>query len=262
MSESWTKPRAFDFHCHVDLFPDPAATVAMCERERVLTVAVTTTPKAWPQNRRWTEARTYVHAAVGLHPELVGERHKEIGLLEEYIGESPLVGEIGLDGSPQHRKSWHLQTDAFVRAIKRAQHLGGRVLSIHSRRAADEVIRLLAEHTTPDRVLPILHWFSGSASAARRAVAQGCYFSINSRMLEHEAGLALVRSLPDERLLTETDAPFASRGDLPSTPSDALATARRLADAHGIASAHLHDTLSRNASDVLRFAGLMEKAGR
>ena len=52
----------------------------MYDRERVLTLAVTTNPKAWPQNRRWTAASSSVHAAVGLHPELVGERHGEIGL--------------------------------------------------------------------------------------------------------------------------------------------------------------------------------------
>jgi TatD DNase family protein len=95
------------------------------------------------------------------------------------------------DGRPQYRKSWDLQTDVFVRALKSAQRLGGRVVSVHSRRAANEVVKCIGEHTTTDRVLPILHWFSGSISAARRAVELGCYFSINRRTLEHEAGIAL-----------------------------------------------------------------------
>jgi TatD DNase family protein len=222
-------------------------------------LAVTTTPKAWPQNRRWTAASAYVHAAVGLHPELVAQRHHEIALLEEYIGESRLVGEIGLDGSPQHRKSWEAQTGVFLRALKRAQELGGRIVSIHSRRAADEVIKLLAVHTTPDRVLPILHWFSGSASAARNAASQGCYFSVNHRMLEHDAGLALVRSLPLDRLLTETDAPFTSQDERPSRPSDTLTTARQIAAVRGLDAAELHQVLSSNARHVLGFAGVRQE---
>jgi len=254
MSIQLSQFRGFDFHCHVDLHTNPADFIAAREQGQILTLAVTTTPKAWPQNREWASRSTYVHAAVGLHPELIGERHAEVALLEEYIGESRLVGEIGLDGSPQHRATWRTQQAVFARALKRAQSLGGRVLSIHSRRAADEVITSLGEHTTADRVLPILHWFSGSRSAAMKAVAQGCYFSINPGMLDHKAGLALVRGLPLERLLTETDAPFSFQGSQ-SSPSDIVANTQRLGAALAVEYSELHDTLSRNAVRVLRYAG-------
>ena len=220
--------------------------------ERVFTLAVTTTPKAWPQNRRWTADSTYVCPAVGLHPELAGQRYGEIGLLEEYIGESRFVGEIGLDGTPPHRKSWPQQLQVFTRAIRRAQQVGDRVLSIHSRRAEKEVVTALAEHTTPSRVVAILHWFSGSASAARTAIAQGCYFSINSRMLEHETGRSLVRGLPRERLLTETDAPFTSRADCVPEPADALKAAKDLAGALGIDDIEMNVILTENARSLLR----------
>ena len=78
----------------------------------------------------------YVTPAVGLHPELVGERYQECELLETYIMESNFVGEIGLDGSSQHRTSWKQQVDVFQRALRCSQRLGGRVISIHSRKAA------------------------------------------------------------------------------------------------------------------------------
>jgi TatD DNase family protein len=248
--------RGFDFHCHVDLYPDPAGMIAACAKERIVTLAVTTTPKAWPQNRRWAEASNFVHAAPGLHPELAGQRHREIDLLEEYMEDSRLVGEIGLDGSPQHRKSWPLQQDVFVRALACAQRLGGRVVSIHSRRAAGPVVKCLQEHTTPDRVLPVLHWFSGSIAEGRRAAELGCYFSLNHRTLEHETGLALVRSLPEDRLLTETDAPFTSVGDRKSEPADVIGTVKRLAAARDISGADMRRVLAANAQRVFAFAGL------
>lgn len=50
---------------------------------QIATLAVTTTPRAWSQNLRWTAQNRYVYAAVGLHPEVVGDRHAEITLLEE-----------------------------------------------------------------------------------------------------------------------------------------------------------------------------------
>lgn len=245
--------RGFDFHCHIDLYPDPAKVIAACEKKRIVTFAVTTTPKAWPQNRQWAEGSRYLYPAPGLHPELAGERHREIALLEEYMKESRLIGEIGLDGGPQYRKSRPAQEEVFARALTAAQRLGGRVVSIHSRRAANEVVTCLEEHTTPDRVLPILHWFSGSVSIAQKAASLGCYFSINHRTLEHETGLALVRSLPEDRLLTETDAPFTSVGDRESVPWDVIETAERLAAARDVPVVQMRRILGANARRVFAF---------
>jgi TatD DNase family protein len=248
--------RGIDFHCHIDLYPNPVSMIESCEAQRIVTLAVTTTPRAWPQNRQWTRESLYVHAAVGLHPEVVEERYHELPLLEEYIEESRLIGEIGLDGSPQHRKSWSRQREVFVQALTGTQHAGGRVVSIHSRRAAQEVLKCIEQHTTPDRVLPILHWFSGSIAEARRGASLGCYFSINDRSLEHEAGVALIRSLPEDRLLTETDAPFTTTGNRPSEPADVIRTVERLAAARGIAPLEMTRLLMTNARRVFAFAGL------
>ena len=149
------EPRGFDFHCHIDLYPDPVGMIAACEANRIFTLAVTTTPKAWPQNRKWTALSKYTRAAVGLHPELVGERYSEVSLLEEYIKETPLIGEVGLDGSPQHRESWENQKTVFARALSAADREGGRIITIYSRRAGNEVVACLEEKITQGRVLPI-----------------------------------------------------------------------------------------------------------
>jgi TatD DNase family protein len=251
-----SSPRGFDFHCHLDLYPDPAAMVASCAENKILTLAVTTTPKAWPQNRKWVAGSGYVHAAVGLHPELVAERYGELSLLEQCIKESALVGEVGLDGSPQHKRSWDKQTEVFGRALDAAQRFGGRVVSIHSRRAANEVVKLLNERITGDRVLPILHWFSGTVSAARKAAQIGCYFSINRRSLEQETGVALVRSLPADRVLTETDGPFTNTGSRKSVPADVIDSVHELARIRAISSEAMREIIYSNADRVLKFSGL------
>jgi len=174
---------------------------AACEEARIVTLAVTTTPKAWSQNRKWTAGKRYVHSALGLHPELVADRHGEVALLEQFMAETPFIGEIGLDGSAPHRASLQAQRSVFARVVREAERLGGRVLSIHSRRAAKEVVECLTTNSSVERMLPILHWFSDSAATARQAVRAGCYFPINHRMLESASGLTLVRAIPADRLL-------------------------------------------------------------
>jgi TatD DNase family protein len=161
----------YDFHCHVDLDKDPRAIIARCDAERVFTLAVTTTPKAFSTNADWARTSRYVFPAVGLHPELVGERFNELPLVLSLLSETPFIGEVGLDGSPQHKRSYENQKTAFRKILDGAQQLGGKVLTVHSRRAANDVVDLIEKHTRPDSVLCILHWYSGSATDMRRAAA-------------------------------------------------------------------------------------------
>lgn len=251
--------RGFDFHCHIDLHPDPPSLIASCEKERIAVLAVTTTPKAWSQNKLWTQHSDYVHAAAGLHPELVGERYREAGLLEELIGECRLIGEVGLDGSPQHRSSYEKQKDVFSRVLRKSQIHGGRVLTIHSRRAARDVCDLIEKHSEPDNVLCILHWFSGSLAESRRAAKAGCYFSVNAAMLKSDRGRALIQDIPSDRLLTETDSPFMSIDRRKSSPLDSI---NIFADLAGLLEEEVRETRQRvaaNAQHVFRFAGINQE---
>jgi TatD DNase family protein len=54
-----------DFHCHLDLYPNPEAAIVDCERAGVHTLTVTTTPKAWPRNHEWTSK---THFVIGCRP--------------------------------------------------------------------------------------------------------------------------------------------------------------------------------------------------
>ncbi|MGY4310890.1 Qat anti-phage system TatD family nuclease QatD [Bradyrhizobium sp. JR3.5] len=243
----------YDFHCHVDLDKDPRATIARCDAERVFTLAVTTTPKAFSTNVEWTRTSSYVFPAVGLHPELVGERFNELPLVLSLLSETAFIGEVGLDGSPKYKRSYENQKTAFCKILDGAQQLGGKVVTVHSRRAANDVVELIEKHTTPDRVLCILHWYAGSATAMRRAAAAGCYFSVNANMLDSDRSASLIGAMPSERILTETDAPFGLTDTRPSMPWDVLQTAGRLTSYGPGGDIPLHE----NAKHVLRFAGVV-----
>lgn len=65
-----------------------------------------------------------------------------------------------------------------------------------------------------------MHWFTGSKTDVRRAVDRGCYFSVNEGMLASATGMRVMREIPIDRVLTETDGPFLARGDAPIQPGD------------------------------------------
>jgi TatD DNase family protein len=245
--------QGFDFHCHLDLHSNPPEVIRQCASKGIAVVAVTTTPKAWQQNCKWAVGNPLIHVAAGLHPELVGERYAEVELLERLIGDSRFVGEVGLDCSPQY---YPQQLEVFGRVLDRCQQLGGRVLTIHSRRAARDVVSMIEDRGGKERLICIMHWFSGATSEARKASSAGCYFSINSAMLSNDRGRELVKSLPEERLLTETDAPFTAFANRKALPWDVLDTAEQLASLRGVTREAMKRLLFENASRVLGFGGV------
>jgi TatD DNase family protein len=235
-----------DFHCHLDLYPDFEELVRESERLGIFTLAVTTTPKAWARNNMLASSTKYVRAALGMHPQLVAERWREIDLWEKLLGETKYVGEVGLDAGPRYFSSIARQAEVFRRILRCCAQVGDKILSIHSVRSAPKVLDLLEEEVPKGRAKFVLHWFTGSAADAKRAAALGCYFSINSQMLSTDRGRALISSLPIEQLLTETDGPFTSEGDRPARPRDVRQTLTLLGAARGLSADQCADVVLRN----------------
>jgi TatD DNase family protein len=75
-------------------------------------------------------------------------------------------------------------------------------------------------------------------------------------MVANARGRALIRSLPHDRLLTETDSPFTSSAGRNSLPWDVMSTADRLSIELGIAGEVTAALLRKNGGHVLQFAGL------
>jgi TatD DNase family protein len=237
-----------DFHCHLDLFKDMDSAIRDADAAGIYTLSVTTTPKAWPRNYELTRQTRRVRAALGLHPQLVADRSAEMSLLEEYFPQARYIGEVGLDAGPRYYRSLDLQREVFTRILEKCAESEGKVLSVHSVRCAKIVLDLIESYLPRERGTVVLHWFTGSKSEARRAVDLGCYFSINATMMKNERGRDLVLSLPQERLLTETDAPFTQVDDRPAAPIDVKATVNSIANVLSLTP----DTLAQNVLANLR----------
>ena len=207
-----------DFHCHLDLYPDPKQMIRECDRRGLRVLSVTTTPSAWDGTSDLASDSKGVRTALGLHPQLVHERKHELELFEQLLPRTRYVGEIGLDGGPEFRRHYSDQLAVFERILELCSRDGGRLLSIHSRRAATAVLDGLAQ--SPNSGTPILHWFSGTGCELDRAVSQGCWFSVGPSMLLGKRGRGLVSRMPVDRVLTESDGPFARIGDAPALPWD------------------------------------------
>lgn len=240
-----------DFHCHLDLFPDHASAVERCERDGVFTLAVTTTPRAFTRNHELSSATRHVRAALGLHPQLVADFAHEIGLFEELLPRTRYVGEVGLDASPRFYKSFETQKEIFARVLSLCAAAGNKIVTTHSVRATKAVLDTIEQYMPPTRGRVVLHWFTGSLAEAKRAVDLGCYFSVNAEMLANEKRAAIIKALPLDRVLTETDGPFTQTDGRSTTPSDVWIAVEGLARLHQVLPTVISAAIMRNLKCLL-----------
>lgn len=216
-----------DFHAHLDLYPDPYEVVRDCSAQGIYVLSVTTTPSAWKGTSALAVPGSRVHTALGLHPQIAHQRRSELDLFDTYLPDTPYVGEIGLDATPEFKKHWADQFAVFDHILQACTRVGGRTMSIHSRRATSAVLDRL--EAFPNAGLPILHWFSGNRRDLERAISLKCWFSVGPVMLLATKSRDLVSYMPRERILTETDGPFAQVDGRSAMPWDAQRAVTQLA---------------------------------
>lgn len=211
--------RYVDAHCHLDLFPNYGQVAQEAVESETAVVTVTTTPRAWPQNAELARAFPNVIAALGLHPQLVASHSAEIALFDEYLREAHFVGEIGLDATRPFYSSFDLQRKVFQEVLEACARAGGKVLTIHSVRTAKIVLDMIVQSKILESdCIVILHWFTGPRREAERALELGCFFSINGAMLNRPELEQLLIEMPLDRVLTESDGPFARVHGILQTP--------------------------------------------
>lgn len=195
----------FDTHVHLDLYKDTDNIIAHINERKSYTIAVTNLPILYEKARKNIPDTKYIRFALGLHPELIHEFPEQVTEFFKKLKKVRYVGEIGLDFSKEYTSYQNLQQEFFKRCITECHRLGNKILSIHSRKAAREVIDIIGPEFNGK---VILHWFNGNQSDTRRAIDNGYYFSINNEMIKSINGRKIIELIPLNRILLESDGPF------------------------------------------------------
>ncbi|MBS8232474.1 TatD family deoxyribonuclease [Marinobacter salarius] len=208
-------------HCHLDLYPEPFKVADECKKRGTYVLSVTTTPKAWDGTCRLTEGNQRIRTALGLHPQIAHQRFNELELFDALLPTAKYVGEIGLDGGNGFKDHWEVQLKVLRHIVGSVNKAGGRIMTIHSRHSTSAVL----EEVTGVVGVPILHWFTGTSSQLKKAIDQGCWFSVGPAMLRTKKGREAVSLIPRHRILTETDGPFTKySGEILMPWDSAIAT--------------------------------------
>ena len=197
----------YDTHCHLDLFPDKKKVIEEINRSHIYVMAMTNLPDIYRKEKDLYDSK-YIRTCLGFHPELIAEYQYQKELMWQLLPNAKYVGEVGLDF--QTVPDINVQVDFLRELFERCNNYDPKIISIHSRGAIDRVLDILPKKKT---FVPIMHWFTGNVNQLARAIDLGCYFSVNLSMINSSKFRQFMESVPCERLLVETDAPFALKAE-------------------------------------------------
>ncbi|MBN1685212.1 MAG: TatD family hydrolase [Spirochaetales bacterium] len=183
----------------------------------------------------------------GIHPVRAPQHEMTAERLESLILQNDFVGEIGLDYFwIEDTGTYAKQREVFETQLAIVgKH--GKIPSIHTKGAEDEVLRMLREHRITNA---IIHWYSGPETLIDGYLDAGCSFTVGPDIF---TGSRVYARLPAERIFAETDNPTGVPWVLGGEPhgDDIMKIYRELSSRSGIAERTLIEIIKQNLRDLM-----------
>lgn len=195
------------------------------------------------------DSYSYIYAAVGIHPENIGGGTvNEIRTLVKHK-KCVAIGEIGLDyyWVSDNKEQ---QKELFSQQLELANEINKPVI-VHDRDAHSDTLELLKKH----RPKGVVHSFSGSTETAKEILKLGMYIGIGGVITFKNAKKLpeVVKMLPEDRFLLETDAPYLTPVPYRSKINNSAMiylTAQKIAEIRNTDTAHILAAARENAKNL------------
>ena len=217
------KPLYIDNHCHLNFKDYDADRDAVLQRMReggVGAIVVGTNMETSRQAVELAEKNDNLYAIIGLHPIYAGGRYgreafeydfyKDLAKSKKVVG----IGECGFDYTGSDDEDVRCQDKAFREQIRLANELG-KPLMLHVRNGAAQVGKdayndALAILKKDSKVAGEAHFFAGTLPQATDFLELGYYISFTGVVTFTSDYNDIVRYVPADRLLSETDSPYVA----------------------------------------------------
>lgn len=251
-----------DSHCHLD-FPDLASNLDelllnMQENNVKNALCVSVKLEDFPRVLALAETHDNLYASVGVHPDYENIEEPQAETLAK-LAEHPKVIAIGETGLDYFRLTGDLewQRERFRQHI-RASRQSNKPLIIHTRSAAEDTLRIMAEEGA-DQEGGVMHCFTESWEVAQKAIEMNFYISF-SGIVTFKNAVALkdvAQKIQLDRMLIETDSPYLApvphRGKM-NQPAYVRHVAEEIAKLRGISVAEVAEATSHNFFNLFKAA--------
>lgn len=192
-----------NFHDHFEFYKDLESGIDTIRKNNIITLVNSMTYDEYKKLKKDFNDDHLIKIGLGIHPWKV-EKDSEIDSFRKDFKDCDFIGEIGLDFYWDKRENlYDKQRGIFEKFLYYAKEYN-KVTNIHTKGAEKEIYNLLKKYELRS---PIIHWYSGDISLIKKFLDLEAFFTIGPDFQISKLTDEIIKYLPLDRILTETDGP-------------------------------------------------------
>lgn len=196
-----------DAHNHLDFFKEEAKlkkALEIIKSDNIVTLACSMDKDSYNFTKKISKENKNIIPCFGIHPWEAHKNYKDLEGFEAYVKECKVLGEIGLDYFWVKEKEKYSYMKVVFNYFLEVAKKYNKLTNIHTKGAEKEIYDAIKEYGLRT---PIIHWYSGDLETLNAFIDYGCYFTISVDIGYSKLTDEIVRRLPVDKILTETDGP-------------------------------------------------------
>ena len=243
-----------DFHSHFDFYKDDELEVMIndVDKNNIKVVACSMDLKSYDKNIKIAKMSKNIIPIFGVHPWSVKSNLDDLSLYDDLVKETKIIGEVGLDFYwVKEKETYKNQIEVFRYFLKNSKKYD-KFLNIHTKGAEEIIYNLLKEYDVLDK--SIIHWYSGDIDILNKFIDAKCYFTVSVDLNYSEKSREVLKYIPLDKLLAETDGPTALEwvNGVYGKPSEIINVYENIAKIKNMDKSYIKEIINKNSFDILK----------
>lgn len=198
-----------DFHSHLDFYKDHELPKVYDDinKNNIKVIACSMDEESYKKNISFSKICNNIIPIFGVHPWSVTKEIPNLDVYDDYIKNSKMIGEVGLDFHwVEDKSTFEPQIEVFKHFVKKAKTYN-KFLNIHTKGAEELVYDILYKEDMLEQ--SIIHWYSGDFYTLEKFIDANSYFTLSVDINHSEKAREISKLIPLNCILAETDGPTA-----------------------------------------------------
>lgn len=242
-----------DFHNHIDFYKNEELQKVYkdIEKNNIKVISCAMDEESYKNNLRFSKECDRIIPTFGIHPWRVTKEIPNLDIYDDYIKNSKMIGEVGLDFHwVEDKSTFEPQVKVFKHFVKKAKKYD-KYLNIHTKGAEELIYDILYKENMLEK--SIIHWYSGDSHTLNKFIDANSLFTISVDINYSEKTKEIAKLIPISNILAETDGPTALEwvNGVYGMPSEIINVYNGICDVKNIDDSELKYYINKNYNDII-----------
>lgn len=242
-----------DFHNHIDFYKNKELQKVYkdIEKNNIKVISCAMDEESYKNNLRFSKECDRIIPTFGIHPWRVTKEILNFDIYDDYIKNSKMIGEVGLDFHwVEDKSTFEPQVKVFKHFVKKAKKYD-KYLNIHTKGAEELIYNILYKENMLEK--SIIHWYSGDSHTLNKFIDANSLFTISVDINYSEKTKEIAKLIPISNILAETDGPTALEwvNGVYGMPSEIINVYNGICGVKNIDDSELKYYINKNYNDII-----------